>query len=383
MTVRRALARAIAFGVVLALCPLPARAAAVSAGTDGAPPSRVRWDDAGDFASLLARAGKANKLVFVDFFATWCGPCKMLDRDVYPDSLAAASTNRMLSRKIDAEKGEGVALAGRYAVHAYPTLLVVDGTGKEVARQTGYVPAPRFARFLDDARTGRGTAAALQAKIAHGEDTVDNRLALVEKATETHDFATARAQLDALAARDTANGGAQVAVLWVALVRAEAGADDAARVIADGGAFRAHWPQATSRFEVLELEANSHAARAEKDSAVAKFRAIKDGEPNDANAQAGFARFCAAQKSALDEALAAAQKAVTLSDGKAAGPLDALADVYAARGQFDLAVDTAQRALDLNPNDGSRRGRLETFQEQAVEALHAPPAGASAKGGTP
>ncbi len=378
----RMLARAIVLGAVLAFVSAPARASNVAPPASEEPAQLVRWDDTGDFASLLARAGQAKRLVFVDFFATWCGPCKMLDRAVYTDSLAALAANKFVNRKIDAEKGEGVQLAAKYGVHFYPTLLVLDATGKEVARQTGFVPADRFARFLDGARTGKSSAAALAAKIAHGDDTVDNRVALAEMATETRDFATARAQLDALAVRDTAQGGAQAAGLWLSLVRAEAQADDGGRVLADGPAFRAHWPAHAGRFEVLALEANAHAARAEKDSAVAKFRAIKDGQPEDANALAGFAQFCAAQKAALDEALAAGLRAVQLTGGRTAGPLDALADVYAARGQFDLAVDTAQRALDLNPNDGGRRGRLETFQEQAVEALHAPKS-ASAKGGTP
>ncbi len=66
---------------------------------------------------------------------------------------------------------------------------------------------------------------------------------------------------------------------------------------------------------------------------------------------------------------------MSLSHEKDADALDALADVYAARHEFDHAVDTAQRALDLNPGDGARRGRLETFEEQAVQALHAPSTG--------
>jgi len=335
----------------------------------------VTWDQEGDFASLLARAHKAKKLVFVDFYATWCGPCKMMDREVYTDSGAAAAANRLVNRKIDAERGEGVALAGRYAIHYYPTLLVLDDTGKERARQTGYVPADRFTRFVDDARSGRGTAAEIAAKIAHGEDTVDNRIALANKALDTRDFATARAQVLAVAGRDTTAGHGRAAELWLALLRAESPAGEPAATIADAAAFRAGFAQHPGRFEALAIEANAHAARAEKDSAVALYRLVRDGQPDDATALAGFARFCAGQGTALDEALAAGRKAVSLTHEKDAVALDALADVYAARKEFDHAVDTAQRALDLDPGDGGRRGRLETFEEQAVQALHAPSTG--------
>ena len=94
---------------VLALAaPVTARAAV----------ERVAWDTSGDFASALARAKKAKKLVFIDFYAVWCGPCKLMDRTVYTDSTVALETARYLSRKIDAEKGEGITLAKRYKVDA-------------------------------------------------------------------------------------------------------------------------------------------------------------------------------------------------------------------------------------------------------------------------
>jgi tetratricopeptide (TPR) repeat protein len=179
----------------------------------------------------------------------------------------------------------------------------------------------------------------------------------------------------AVAGRDTTADHARTAELWLTLLRAEGPGGEPAATIADASAFRAGFAEHPGRFEALAIEANAHAARAEKDSAVALYRLLKDGQPGNVNALAGFATFCAAQATALDEALTAAQQAVSLSHEKDATALDALADVYAARRQFDRAVDTAQRALDLNPGDGARRGRLETFEEQAVQALHAPSTG--------
>jgi thiol-disulfide isomerase/thioredoxin len=335
---------------------------------------RVRWDQAGDFASALSRAHAAKKLVFVDFYATWCGPCKLMDRDVYTDSVAAGAANHTLSRKIDAEAGEGPALAERYAIHFYPTLLVLDDTGKERARQTGYLPADRFARFVDDARTGRGSVADLEAHIAKGEDTFDNRAALVQKAIDAHDLDKARAQLPIAVERDSTRGHVRAAELWLTVLRAEAPTADPATTLADGAAWLARFPEQPGRVVALTLLANAHAARAEKDSALVLMRQVRDAEPGDAGALTSFARFCATQSAALDEGLAAALQAVDLSRGKDPAALDALADVYAARRQFDHAVDAAQRALDLNPGDGARRGRLETFEEQSVQALHAPSA---------
>jgi thiol:disulfide interchange protein len=131
----------------------PGRAAAVEL---------MPWDQSGDFASALARAAKSKKLVFIDFYATWCGPCKMMDRTVYSDSSVAQVAAAFVNRKVDAENGEGIALAQRYRIEAYPTLVVVDPTGAEVARETGYRPADRFRRFLDDVRSGKGTISGLE-----------------------------------------------------------------------------------------------------------------------------------------------------------------------------------------------------------------------------
>jgi thiol-disulfide isomerase/thioredoxin len=344
---------------------------------------RVHWDQAGDFASALGRAKGSKKLVFVDVYATWCGPCKLLDQDVYTDSTAAAAANRLVCRKVDAERGEGPALAERYAVHFYPTLLVLDDTGKERARQTGFVPADRFTRFIDEARTGRGSVADLEARIAKGDDSFASRAALVQKAIDGKDLAKARAQLPFVAARDSSAGHARAAELWLTVLRADGSAGDPAATLADGAGYLATFPgpaDGRGRLETLSLLARAHAARAEKDSAVALMRQVRDAQPGDGAALAAFASFCAAQTTALDEGLAAAQKAVDVTKGDDPVVLDALADVYAALRKFDLAVEAAQRALDLNPRDGARRGRLETFEEQAVQALHAPSTAPSSGG---
>ncbi len=123
----------------------------------------VPWIQDGDYASLLTRAKKQKKLVFLDLYAVWCGPCKQMDRITYTDStVAAVAGAHYLSRKVDGEKGEGIVLAKRFNINSYPTLLVVDGDCKEVNRAVGFRTPDRFARFLDDTRTGRGTIAGLE-----------------------------------------------------------------------------------------------------------------------------------------------------------------------------------------------------------------------------
>ena len=73
--------------------------------------------------------------VLVDFYADWCGPCRMMAP--FMDQLAAKVTGRALVVKVDTERSR--ALAAQYEIRNLPTVAVFAG-GKEVARQIGAMP---------------------------------------------------------------------------------------------------------------------------------------------------------------------------------------------------------------------------------------------------
>jgi thioredoxin-related protein len=96
----------------------------------------------GEFKAILEKAKAEDKLVFMDVFTTWCGPCKMLDRNTFSDEEVGKKFNaQFVSYKLDAEKGEGIDIAAKYAVEAYPNMLFVNGNGELVHRVVGYIPA--------------------------------------------------------------------------------------------------------------------------------------------------------------------------------------------------------------------------------------------------
>ena len=83
------------------------------------------------FEQALAAAKEEGKLVFVDCYTSWCGPCKNMTEKVFPQKEAGDYFNpRFVCVKYDMEKGEGLELAKRFDVHAYPTFVIVraDGT---------------------------------------------------------------------------------------------------------------------------------------------------------------------------------------------------------------------------------------------------------------
>lgn len=90
------------------------------------------------FNEVLAQARQEGKRVFVDCYTTWCGPCKMLATQVFPQKVCGDYFNpAFVSVQIDMEKGEGVELAKRWAISAYPTLLFLSADGTEVHRIVG------------------------------------------------------------------------------------------------------------------------------------------------------------------------------------------------------------------------------------------------------
>lgn len=90
------------------------------------------------FEEAIAKAKKENKLIFVDAYAVWCGPCKLMDRTTFrSDKVGEVFNKEFINLKIDMEKGEGIELARKYQVRAYPTLMLINGEGKVVKRMLG------------------------------------------------------------------------------------------------------------------------------------------------------------------------------------------------------------------------------------------------------
>jgi len=87
---------------------------------------------------VLDKAEAQDKLVFVDFYTSWCLPCKMMDEDVFPDKALGDFFNKnFISYKVNTERSNGANIAALYGVHTYPTLLFLDAKGNVLERKEG------------------------------------------------------------------------------------------------------------------------------------------------------------------------------------------------------------------------------------------------------
>jgi len=95
--------------------------------------------------SVLEDAQNSGKIVFLDMYTTWCAPCKIMDEEVYTDrSVEDLLDSKMISYKVDAEKGNGPDLTVIYNVNVFPTLIFLDDKGREIVRNDGALSTTGF-----------------------------------------------------------------------------------------------------------------------------------------------------------------------------------------------------------------------------------------------
>ena len=102
----------------------------------------------GSFTEVLKQAKAENKKVFVDFYTTWCGPCQLMSKNVFPeDEVGAYFNEHFINYQINAEDKAYMAEVKRYGVTAYPTMFILDAEGNVLGKQLGAIDKAGFLRF--------------------------------------------------------------------------------------------------------------------------------------------------------------------------------------------------------------------------------------------
>ncbi|MEY4937104.1 MAG: hypothetical protein RIS64_3463 [Bacteroidota bacterium] len=101
-------------------------------------PMLVDFRKTDELEAVLKRAKAENKLVFVDFYTSWCLPCKIMEQGAFVDyELAEFMNKNFLNVRVNAEDGIGKTHKQNFIVFAYPTLLFLNGDGTELMRKEG------------------------------------------------------------------------------------------------------------------------------------------------------------------------------------------------------------------------------------------------------
>jgi thioredoxin-related protein len=111
----------------------------------------IQWVNELSWAQVKEKAKRENKFIFVDAFATWCGPCKTMDKEVYTnDTIGDLFNARFISVRVQMDKtkrdnqlvqnwySDALALQKQYRIIGYPTFIFFSPEGTIVHKELGY-----------------------------------------------------------------------------------------------------------------------------------------------------------------------------------------------------------------------------------------------------
>ena len=124
----------------------------------------------GTFDEAKEKANEEGRLVFVDAYTTWCGPCKRMSSNVFTkDEVGSFYNEHFVNVKLDMEKGEGKKFQQKYRVTAFPTLLFLNPEGKVVHKVVGGMDVPNFLKLGKFAATKSDVSSKLEKAYQEGQ----------------------------------------------------------------------------------------------------------------------------------------------------------------------------------------------------------------------
>jgi len=237
----------------------------------------TEWESG--LASALARAVREDRPVFVDFHATWCGPCKYLQKTTFRDSAFIRFAGEVVCAKIDAERE--TESARRYGVDAYPTLLLLRKDGVELERVVGVLPTHDLVTLLREGAAGRpGLEAMLAAEDSFGRDPeflmkLGDRLALHGRADD------AARRYRRLMVPTIADSTGYPARAGLGIVRAYQTARRPTAAIAAARSWLERFPADPRRADILLLLAQLHRTAGDDPASRAAYRTFLSSFPDD------------------------------------------------------------------------------------------------------
>ena len=122
-----------------------------------------------EMEAVQKKASDQQLMLFVDVYATWCGPCKMMDREVYTDPAVAEYMNaNFISVRMDGETDYGRVYAAAQELEGYPSMFIFSQDGEPFSRVVGFTPAEQLVSSLKATVEGYKEIRVYQAKYQRG-----------------------------------------------------------------------------------------------------------------------------------------------------------------------------------------------------------------------
>ncbi|MBI2892462.1 MAG: thioredoxin family protein [Deltaproteobacteria bacterium] len=320
----------------------------------------------GRLDELLRRAATEDRLVMVDVFATWCGPCQKLEEESFVHADVARETDaHFLALRIDGERGEGPEVMRRYHVVGFPTILVLRPDGTEVDRVFGFADGPELARVLRGYREGVGTLATKLAELAEHPDDLALATEVATRSVVRGDWTTARPLVDRVvgADRDNGRGLASKVLFHVARYHYLRGNEDWLGAIRAFEDLRARYPESEEvRGGAFAIDLAKARHRLGRDAAaLAELERHIGRGPDDSDRYNTVAFFLYRERWLLERAEGFARVGL-VKNPQDASLWDTFAEIVAERGRPAEAVRAEERAHVIDPAAPYYGTQIERFR---------------------
>ena len=341
---------------------------------DGEIVSAVAWFS-GSLEQALAKATAEGKLVLVDVGAYWCPPCHQLDEEVFVrPEVGQRLAEGYVALHVDAEKGEGPELVERYRVQAYPTILVLEGSGVEKGRVVDFLPAPALLSALERIAAGGNVLTELAEAVENDPDDLAKRQALAHAYLLAADAEAAKPELDAVLLGDPTDelGLASTVLYDRALFLTYKLERDPEAALEQLRVLQRRFPDSKEAVRAYAQQVRILCELERTDEAIAALQAMVATHPEDPRLAASFGWLSFREQCAVEPGLEAVRKGIALA------PDDAdlryvEAELLHLRGRDAEALESIRRASALEPKSA--------FYRRQVARFTALQAGASAGGG--
>lgn len=327
--------------------------------------AHVVWAEDTPWPAVLEVAAAASppRPVLIDFYAQWCGPCKLMDGFVYNEPEVIAELGDVVTFKVDIDKPEYAELRQRFNITLLPTLVWCDERGREMDRFTGAVSAREFLQIVRTFRSGENSFLRIGELAAARPEDPGLLFDLARRHAEQGDLQRARVLYHRLMNLRLRTDSRVVVDGMLGLAALEQAAGNPARAgdIARRSAL-AVGPQETGAVESLMAVAAFQGALGDTSGMLATYGLLIARDDSDPVALEAYARVATAAGIDLPQAARYALRGVVMS-GDDPRVMATLARCYFRQEEYLKAVRWMEKAAAGAPDNEQYRQLAREYRE--------------------